>query len=524
VSHHSEKMSFHGCVDYWAKQRSDSIAFTDSDNSWTYKELSDFTERMALAFANSGLRIDDRVAWLGKNRAIFGAILVAASRAGLTMAPLGWRLTVPELCYIVGDTGAKMLICEPEFVEIAGQIQDQCGCLEKIVCSKISPDYASLDQFMKDHAVASELPFEDVERCVMQLYTSGTTGKPKGVMLCNRNLFGLRQGVEEAGYDWNELVEDDRALIAMPIAHIAGSGYIALTLHGGITGHFIPEFTPDAVLDTVGGGVTHMFLVPTAIQMMINAPRASETDFSRLKFMHYGASPMPLALLKQAMQVLQCGFVQHYGMTETTGTFTCLHPEDHDPNGNQRMRSAGRPIPGVEVRIVDDDNQPVGTDEVGEIVTRGRNNMIAYWQQPEKTAETVDDEEWLHTGDAGYMDQDGYVYIHDRVKDMIISGGENVYPAEVENILYAHADILEAAVIGVPDDKWGEAVKAVVVAKPGHDIDVEDVMTFARSSLAPYKTPKTVDIIPEMPRNASGKILRRELREPYWSGKSRQVN
>lgn len=523
MSQSSAKLTSHGCVDYWARERADQMAFIDKDHQWTFAELSAFTKRFAHALINVGLAADDRIAYLGKNRAIYGALMVAVSRAGMTVAPLGWRLTVPELCYIVGDTAAEMLICEPEFAETASVVQAQCPDVQMVYATKSGCDFLSLDEMISANDAAVPLPDEDIHRSALQLYTSGTTGKPKGVMLSNHNLYGLRAGVEASGFDWAELQIGDKALVAMPIAHIAGSGYLALTLHGGIPGQFIPEFTPDAVLDCIDDGVTHIFLVPTAIQMVINWPRAADTDFSTLKFMHYGASPMPLALLKQAMQVLKCGFVQHYGMTETTGTFTCLHPGDHDPQGNKRMRSAGLPIPGVEVRIVDNDNRPVGIDQVGEIVARGDNNMIAYWQQPQKTSETVDADGWLHTGDAGYMDADGYVYIHDRVKDMIISGGENVYPAEVENTLYAHDDILEAAVIGVPDDKWGEAVKAVVVAQPGHEVDVEDVIAFARKSLAPYKVPKSVDVIAQMPRNASGKILRRELRAPYWEGKERQV-
>jgi fatty-acyl-CoA synthase len=519
-----EKTSSHTCVDYWAEHRPEQMALIDNDHRWTFSELSGLTTKLANAFVNCGLAVDDRVAFLGKNRAIYGAILVAVSRAGLTIAPLGWRLTVPELCYIVNDTAAKMLICEPDFADTAVEVQSQCPKLHTIYATKTGCQHATIDDLMSEHDGPATLPADDIDRSALQLYTSGTTGNPKGVMICNRNLFGLRAGVEAAGFDWTSLYADDKALVAMPIAHIAGSGYLALTLHGGIPAQFIPEFTPDAVIEAIEDGASHVFLVPTAIQMVINTPRAASTDFSPLRFMHYGASPMPLALLKQAMNVLQCGFVQHYGMTETTGTFTCLHPDDHDPKGNKRMRSAGLPVPGVEVRIVDDNNQPVAVDEVGEIVTRGKNNMIAYWQQPEKTAETVDADGWLHTGDAGYMDADGYVYIHDRVKDMIISGGENVYPAEVENVLYSHEDVLEAAVIGVPDDKWGEAVKAVIVAKSGHEIDPENIIAFARESLAPYKTPKTVEVIPAMPRNASGKILRRELRAPYWEGKERQVN
>lgn len=515
--------SFHECVDYWAERRPAHPALVDADGEHSYAQLAQNSTALAKTLIGSGLAAGDRIAWLGKNRAIYAVLTVAASRAGLIIAPIGWRLALPEICYILQDTGAKWMLCEPGFAQIATQAKSKCPALETIVCSHGCEHLASLSDWMAEQPAVDILPATDQENGVLQLYTSGTTGNPKGATLCNRNLFGLRKGIETSGYDWAILDESDKGLVVMPVAHIAGSGYAAMCIHAGVTGYFLAEFDPEAVLASIEDGVTNIFLVPTAIQMMINHPRAAETDFSRLRYMHYGASPMPLALLRQAMAVLGCGFVQHYGMTETTGTFTCLHPDDHDAEGNQRMRSAGRALPGVEVRIVDADGKSVPTGDVGEIVTRSASNMLSYWQQPEKTAETVDADGWLHTGDAGYMDEDRYVYIHDRMKDMIISGGENVYPAEVENTLYSHPAVLEAAVIGIPDDKWGEAVKAVVVPRPGAEIDPADIIAHVRGEMAGYKVPKSVDIIAEMPRNASGKILRRELRAPYWEGRDRQV-
>jgi len=211
-------------------------------------------------------------------------------------------------------------------------------------------------------------------------------------------------------------------------------------------------------------------------------------------------------------------------MTETTGTICMLPPEDHDPAGNPRMRSAGKALPGVELKVVDEAGNSVSVGDVGEVMTRSTNNMVGYWQLPEATAKTVDSEGWVRTGDAGYLDADGYLFIHDRVKDMIITGGENVYPAEVESAIYGHPDVLEVAVIGVPDPKWGEAVKAVCAPKPGHSIDPESVINWARERIAAFKVPKTIDLIEALPRNPSGKILRKDLRAPYWVGYDRQVN
>ena len=257
--------------------------------------------------------------------------------------------------------------------------------------------------------------------------------------------------------------------------------------------------------------------------MLLDHPDCAQTDFGCLDTIYYGAAPIPLELLKRALATFGCDFVQLYGMTETTGTVLSLMAADHDPAGSPRMRSAGRPLPGIGLRIVDLEGRPAASDEIGEILLRGDAVMTGYWRNPGATAAAIIDG-WLHTGDAGYVDADGYLYIHDRLKDMIISGGENVYPAEVESALFGHAAIADVAVIGVPDDTWGEAVKAVVVLKPDAAASAEDIIRHARTTIAGYKCPKTVDFVTSLPRNASGKLLKRELRQPYWAGHSRQVN
>jgi acyl-CoA synthetase (AMP-forming)/AMP-acid ligase II len=279
------------------------------------------------------------------------------------------------------------------------------------------------------------------------------------------------------------------------------------------------------VLDAIEtDGVSKMFLVPAAIQILLAQPRVRQIDYSRVRYILYGASPITLDLLREATAVFGCGFAQQYGMTETTGTIIYLPPEDHDPAGNKRMRGAGLPMPGVEIRVVDKDRKPLPPNEIGEIETRSVANMIGYWRMAEATADTVDAAGWLRTGDAGYLDEDGYLYIQDRFKDMIVSGAENIYPSEVESAIYGHAAVQDVAVIGVPDDRWGESVKAMVVLKPGATASPEDIIAFARTRIAAYKAPKSVDFIDALPRNPSGKILRRMLREPYWAGRERQVN
>jgi long-chain acyl-CoA synthetase len=359
----------------------------------------------------------------------------------------------------------------------------------------------------------------------VQLYTSGTTGRPKGAMLTHANIVVPRRLAAQADLDWNRWGPEDVSLVAMPVAHIGGTGWGVVGLINGAKGVVAREFDPTKVLDFIEKDrVSKMFMVPAALQVVVRLPRARQVDYSRLTHILYGAAPIPLDLLRECVAVFGCGFVQQYGMTETTGTVVYLPPEDHDPDGGVRMRSAGLPLPGAELRILDEHGQVLPPGEVGEVAVRSPANMAGYWKLPEATALAVDADGWLRTGDAGYLDADGYLFIHDRVKDMIISGGENIYPAEVESAVYGHPHVAEVAVIGVPDDTWGEAVKAVVALKPGAPEDPADIIAFAKGRIAGFKAPKTVDFIGALPRNASGKILRRELREPYWAGKSRRVN
>jgi long-chain acyl-CoA synthetase len=267
--------------------------------------------------------------------------------------------------------------------------------------------------------------------------------------------------------------------------------------------------------------------VPAVLQFMLMVPGVQDMDFSALRTIVYGASPISVEVLSKSIGVFGCNFIQAYGMTETTGAIVCLMPEDHDPHGPNahRLRAAGKPITGVELRVVSaETGEDAAVGGVGEIWARTGQNMKGYWQKPAETAATITPDGWLKTGDAGYFDDDGYLYIHDRVKDMIISGGENIYPAEIENALMSHPDVADVAAIGVPSDKWGETVKAIVVRAEGTDPSADDIVTFSRERLAGFKCPTSVEFVAELPRNPSGKILRRELRAPYWKGKERGVN
>jgi fatty-acyl-CoA synthase len=505
--------------------RGDAVAFEFEGRTTTFAELDRHTNQIANGLKALGVRPRERVAYLGKNSDVYFELLLGAIKAGVVMAPVNWRLAGPEIAYIVEDCKAAILFVGPEFVAQARAIQPQIPSVRMIMTTEGgAPEWQ--DVIAWRDAQGADAPDIAIapQDIAIQLYTSGTTGRPKGAMLSHANFLSLVRAGKDNKPDWNKWSEDDVSLVAMPIFHIGGSGWGTLGIYHGAKGVIAREFDPTKVLDFFEQAkITKLFMVPAAMQFVVRQPRAREVDFSRLRYMLYGASPIPAALLKECIEVFKCGFVQMYGMTETTGTIVALAPEDH-VEGLERMRSAGKALPGVELAILDPEGNRLPPRQVGEIATRSGSNMVGYWNMPEATAKTIDKDNWLRTGDAGYMDEDGYLYIHDRIKDMIISGGENIYPAEVESAICDHPDVAEAAVIGVPDDKWGEAVKAIVVMKPGKSATADDIIRFARERIAGFKTPKTVEFMPALPRNPSGKILRRQLREPYWAGKERLVN
>ena len=508
-----------------AKVRGDTVVFEFEERKTSFSAFDQLTNRVANGLKALGLRPRERIAYLGKNSDIYFELLLGAMKANVVMAPVNWRLAAPEIAFIVADCKAPVLFVGPEFVAQVRAIQSQLPELRTVIATEGgAPEWQDYTAWRDAQSVDDPGVAITPQDIAIQLYTSGTTGKPKGAMLSHANLLNLVEAGEGEKPDWNKWTENDVSLVAMPVFHIGGSGWGLLGLYHGARGVIAREFDPTKVLDFIEQcGITKLFMVPAAMQFVVRQPRARSVDFSRLKYMLYGASPIPAALLKECIQVFGCGFVQVYGMTETTGSIVALAPEDH-VEGLERMRSAGKALPGVELAILDANGRRLPPGEVGEIATRSGSNMVGYWNLPEATAKTLDREGWLRTGDAGYMDKDGYLYIHDRIKDMIISGGENIYPAEVESAICDHPDVAEVAVVGVPDETWGEAVKAIVVMKPGKKLTATDIINFTRERVAGFKTPKTVDFIPALPRNASGKILRRHLRDPYWADKDRQVN
>ncbi|WP_439817808.1 fatty acid--CoA ligase [Zavarzinia sp. CC-PAN008] len=514
-----DTVRFHG------ETRPDKVALQFEGRLTTFAELDRHTNQVANALIAAGLKKGDRIAYFGKNSDHYFETWLGATKAGVVMVPVGWRLAPPEAAYIIDNAEAPIVFVGPEFTAAMRAVAGDMPRVKTYIAMEGGvPDWPAYEVWRDAQPATDPGVVVEPKDVAIQLYTSGTTGRPKGAMLSHANLTSSRNREGEM-LPWETWAEDDISLIAMPVSHIGGSGWGLASIFNGAKGVVAREFNPLAVLDFIEHDkVSKMFMVPAAMQIVLRDPRSRQVDYSRLKYMLYGASPIPLELLREGIEVFKCGFVQVYGMTETTGSIVGLPPEDHSPAGTPRMRSAGKPLPGVEIAILDEHGNRLPAGEVGEIATRSKNNMVGYWKLEEATAKTIDADGWLRTGDAGYMDADGYVYVHDRVKDMIISGGENVYPAEVESAIYGHPAVAEVAVIGVPDEKWGEAVKAIVVAKPGQTIDPDDIIGWARARIAAFKSPKSVDVIEILPRNASGKILRKDLREPYWAGKTRRVN
>jgi acyl-CoA synthetase (AMP-forming)/AMP-acid ligase II len=510
-----------------ALARPDSIAFSFEGRETTFALFHQRSSQVANALIAAAVTRGQRVAYLGKNSDRYFEILFGAAKAGAVMTPIGWRLAPAEAAAILEDCEAGVVFVGPDASNQAEAALDSLSgrpiviAIDGASVSGATPFDAWRETARPEDPTVGIHP-DDV---VLQVYTSGTTGRPKGAMLTHANLLNKHRDAANAQMDWYRWTPDDVSLVAMPVAHVGGSLWgIAGLLHGA-KGVIAREFDPLAVLDFIERDrVSKMFMVPSALQIVVRQPRSREVDFGRLRYILYGASPIPIDLLRECMEVFGCGFCQQYGMTETSGAIAYLPPRDHDPDGNVRMRAAGLPMPGVEIKIIDAQGATLPPHTVGEIVTRSSSNMAGYWRMPEATAATLDADGWLRTGDAGYLDENGYLYLHDRVKDMIISGAENIYPAEVENAIYGHPSVAEVAVIGVPDQKWGEAVKAVVVLKPDASADASDIQAYARSRIADFKVPKSVDFVDALPRNASGKVLRRQLQEPYWAGRERKVN
>ncbi|MGI9051620.1 MAG: long-chain-fatty-acid--CoA ligase [Ilumatobacteraceae bacterium] len=511
-----------------AGERGDEVALVLGERTLTWAELYDRASCVAAGLAAAGVGNQDRVAFLDKNGIEHFEVFYGAALANAVCVDVNWRLAAPEIEYIVNDADAKVLVVGPDFVPILDAIADRLTTATTILViagpGSRHDKHQDYDEWVASHEANDPHTPSAPDDVAFQLYSSGTTGRPKGVMLSNDNFFALLPLAKDM---W-ELSPDGVNLVAMPLFHIGGGGWAVAGQYEGMKSIILRDLDPAALTRLIPEhGITHAFVVPAVLQFLLMVPGAAEADFSSLRVVVYGASPISEEVLARSVDLLGCKFWQAYGLTETTGAIVNLSPEDHDPTGPKRhlLRSCGLPGPGVELRMVDPDTgTDVATGEVGEIWVRGPQVMKGYWHNDEATREAIDDDGWFRSGDAGYVDAEGYVYIHDRVKDMIVSGGENVYPAEVENVLMGHAGIADVAVIGVPHDRWGETAKAVVVRAAGTEATPEEIIAYSQERLAKFKCPTSVDFVEALPRNPSGKVLKKDLREPYWAGRDRRVS
>lgn len=507
---------------HWAQVKPDEEAMSYLGRSFTWAQFDDRVRRLAGALAARGIGRGDVVAFLDKNHPACVETTLAAASLGAATAIINFRLAGDEINYVLNDCGAKLIIVGAEMRDSIDAIRDRLTHVEHVV--EVTPEGGDGDEYeamlasATPHGRGADVSPQDV--CVI-MYSSGTTGNPKGIRLTQANL--IAHTVNAGTFEFEP---DDKNMVSMPLFHVGGSSYAQFGIHAGIPSIMTREVDGVSLAGAIMAGATRTFLVPAVLAKVMEMGPDAITLFNRLRTFVYGASPMPPALLRQALQDFpDTDFVQVYGLTEVCGAVTQLSPEAHrDDTRPERLTSAGQPADQVEVRVVNPDTlEDVPAGEAGELWFRTPQLMEGYHNKPEATAEAITPDGWFRTGDIGRVDDGGFVFVEDRLKDMIISGGENIYSVEVERALTDHPAVSDAAVFGIPDEKWGETVKAVVELSPGRESSPEELIAWCRDKLAHYKCPRSVDIMEVLPRNPTGKLLKKDLRRPYWENRERAI-
>lgn len=515
-------------IDFFDRGRSlngKAAAYVMDGESWTFDEVYGFTCQLAHALRSLALPDEAKAAVLSANHPVSWMCVLGIWRAGLAWVPANPRSSASDLLQQIQSFDVEVLFFQRAFLPIVEQLRAQCPQLRHLVCIDDSaPGCTSLNQWIADQPKDAPAQVCGQDALAAILPTGGTTGVSKGVMLTHRNLsVAIAYWIITTHYDSGKRIVN---LAAAPMTHTAGVLSLPTTARGG-TVVVLSKPDPIVLLDAIEAhGVTEFFLPPTVIYRLLEIPGVRERDFSTLRYFMYGAAPMSVEKLKQALEVFGPVMMQGYGQTEAPGGIASLRPEDHFIDGkvapDERLSACGLPSVLNSLAITDESGKVLPAGASGEICVRGDIVMRGYYKQPEATAQTIVDG-WLHSGDMGHIDAQGYLHITDRKRDVIITGGFNVYPIEVEQVLWSHPAVMECAVVGIPDERWGEAVKAVVELKPYSKVSAEELIELCKTRLGSVKTPKSVDFVDALPRSPVGKVLKRVIRDTYWNDRQRRI-
>lgn len=495
----------------YGKTRPEKTALVDGRGAISFARLDERSNRIANFILGHGIPARSNIGFLGKNSSLYFELLFGINKAGSTMSPMNWRLAAPELAAVIADAEAPLMFVDRDLTPLIEAVQAISPRPFKVISLDPLAADSALDQALAGVSdVDPRMPL-DAEQAALLIYTSGTTGKPKGVELTHRGFHYMRLCEHlEPALQWQD---DDVMMMVMPNFHLVGSGLSIQSLYNGGTLSILPQLDPGQLIQVIQRDRPSIVaLVPTAIQMVLDHPAAGTADFSSLRLVMYAGSPISSHLLARALREMKCKFMQFYGATESSGAISLLRPEQHVIDDEAKLKSCGTPLPLIDVKFVDANGDEVPEGAIGELVVRSPSLFGGYWKQPDTTAAVLQDG-WYKTGDAGRRDAEGLLYLVDRVKDMIVTGGENVYSAEVEQVLAKHPGVRMCAVIGLPDEKWGERVVAMIMPSDGQRPTQEEIIAHCRQHIAGYKVPKEVRLVDAFPMTATGKVLKRVVRD-----------